>query len=459
MAFRAGFLWVVAVTALLLFSEPAHGSPEDARLLAVLRPDQRTNVTFVTRQGVRRTVVYAPIPVAPSVPAPAISKPAISKPPASKSKVADLALAQTPTPGASRIASKPPIVVLDRASPAPLDDRIATPPPDEFVSRDDGGGAFVPTATVGKPDAHPTPQTTQRDLAWLYAHRFDTPAPGAYRVPGVPVRSQVGSPFDIGSGAFHGVRSTNGWSAVRATVSIPCGASRFSVGPGRNEANGRDELVDQETGYEYVGGWGAGPRGAPVDAGLQKSSAQAARDAYAVYWKYAGNAPVTSVARFPCGGPDVVLELYPVTDQLLIFSATGVLDSGRHETITVIQETHRDDGWDPSGGSASDGIILKRLVSIAQPATWRGPGHLNRFTNGSYFGVDSFSSRTPRIVWRNCEIGRVAPPRIVPTYRSWTNDLNWYPRVPGIYLDWPPLAIVRSIEGVCDAAGIALRNG
>jgi hypothetical protein len=246
---------------------------------------------------------------------------------------------------------------------------------------------------------------------------------------------------------------------LRVAVSIPCGTSRFALGLGHNEVSGRDGLVDQETGYIYVGGWGAGPHGAPVDAGLQKSSAQAASDAYAVYWKYAGNRPVTSIERFPCGGPDVVLQFYPVDDGLLVFSATGELKRGRRETITVVQETRRDEGWTPSGGSARDGIILKRLVSIAQPSSWRGPGHANRFTNGSYFGLDSPSARTPRIVWRDCEIGRLYPPRIVPTYRAWSNTLNWYPETSGIYLDWPPFGVVRSLDGVCDAAGITLRNG
>jgi hypothetical protein len=329
----------------------------------------------------------------------------------------------------------------------------------EFVTPQERADVFVPTEMVEKPVDHPKPQAVTHDLAWQYAHRFETTAPDQYVVPGLPVRSQVASPFDVRSGAFHGVRSINGWSALRTAVSIPCGVSRFALGPGRNEANGRDELVDQETGYIYVGGWGAGPRGSPVDAGLQKSSAQAARDAYAVYWKYDRNAPVTSVERFPCGGPDVVMEFYPVDDHLLVFSTTGELRPGRRDTITILQETQSDDGWTPGGGSSRDGVILKRLVSIAQPSSWRGPSHANRFVDGSYFGVDSVSARTPRIVWRNCEIGRLLPPRIVPIYRPWTNALSWYPDIPGIYLDWPPFGIVRAVEGVCDAAGIALRKG
>ena len=183
------------------------------------------------------------------------------------------------------------------------------------------------------------------------------------------MRSQASSPFDIGSGAFHGVRSINGWSAVRASVSVPCGTRHFATGPGYNEVTHREGVVDQETGYVYVGGWGAGSDGVAVDGGLQKSSAQALRDEYSFYWKYGGNKPITSAMRFPCGGPDVVLELYPVLDTLLVFTATGVNTDGNRVTLTLVQRTRPQDGWTPAGGSATDGIILKRLVAIARSPT------------------------------------------------------------------------------------------
>ena len=223
---------------------------------------------------------------------------------------------------------------------------------------------FVPTVAFAKPTPPPA-HASSRDLAWLYRHRFDDAAAG---VPGVPVRSQVSSPFDIQSGAFHGVRAANGWSAVRVTVSIPCGASHFVTGPGF-DSMGAPATVDLETGYVYIGGWGAGPRGVSVDAGLQKSSAQADHDDYAFYWKYDRNKPITSDERFPCGGPDVTLELYPVSPTQLVFSATGVTDSGETRTLTAVQTTLPGDGWIPSGGSSDDGVILKRIISIAQPYT------------------------------------------------------------------------------------------
>jgi hypothetical protein len=274
------------------------------------------------------------------------------------------------------------------------------------------------------------------------------------------VRSQISSPFDVNSGAFHGVRAVNGWSAVRVEVSIPCGVSHFVTGPGYDPLTGTAGVVDQETGYIYIGGWGAGPHGVSVDAGLQKSSAQSASDDYAFYWKYATNKPVTSQDRFPCGGPDVVLELYPVSDSLLVFSATGVTADGERRTFTAVQQTQPSDGWAPGGGSRDDGIILKRIVAIAQPSTWQGrghSGHARRFASGSYFGVAGPDDLTPRIVWRDCEIGHVVPPAIAPQYTNWTGAQTWASPVPGTYEDWPPQGVFRRSGGACDAAGIYLR--
>ena len=246
----------------------------------------------------------------------------------------------------------------------------------------------------------------------------------------------------------------------KVAVSIPCGVSHFVTGPGYDEATGEAGIVDQETGYIYVGGWGAGPHGVSVDAGLQKSSAQSGSDDYAFYWKYATNKPVTSEERFPCGGPDVVLELYPVSDLMRGFAATGVTGDGVRGTFTAVQQRRPADGWAPGGGSRSDGVILKRIVAIAQPATWRhltGTARHERFVSGSYFGVAGPHDLTPRIVWRDCEIGHVVPPAIEPQYRPWTGAQTWTAAAPGTYEDWPPLGVFRRSGSACDAAGIYLR--
>jgi hypothetical protein len=440
---------------------------DDLHILRELRPAQRENVVVVQRSGAIRIVAYDPVVQGPEIAALAPLYTSASR----RYDIAGVHVRTVPhAMRATQVAHVAPpahghgqlrvpvTVAVKRVAPAPLVlARVEPRLPGLLALRD--GRVFVPTEAGPKPVLRPVAAAKPMDLAWLYAHRFDAPR-GENRMPGVPVRSQVGSPFDIDSGAFHGVRAVNGWSAMRASVSIPCGARHFVTGPGYNEVTGAPGIVDQETGYIYIGGWGAGPHGVSVDAGLQKSSAQAETDDYAFYWKYASNKPVTSEDRFPCGGPDVVLELYPVADSLLVFSATGVATDGQLHTFTAVQHTRPEDGWSPDGGSPDDGVILKRIVSIAQPWNWHkrsGVGRADRFSSGSYFGVAGPKDLTPRIVWKHCEIGHLVPPAIVPVYHPWTPAQTWTSAVPGIYTDWPPLGVVRNTDNACDAAGIYLR--
>lgn len=405
-------------------------SNADVAVLRELRPPQRANVFVVARDGSLH-VLYGDGLDLPPPPDP-------------------VPLAAAPKPVAVPARRRAPAAVALRPVPILPHAVIAMPGLLAFNAQ-----LFVPTRALPKPKP-PVAHATGHDLAWLYHHRFDE---SATNVPGVPVRSQVASPFDIDSGAFHGVRANNGWSAVRVSVSIPCGVSHFVTGPGF-DSMGSPATVDLETGYVYIGGWGAGPRGVSVDAGLQKSSAQADRDEYAFYWKFDRNKPITSDERFPCGGPDVVLELYPVSTTQLVFSATGVTDAGEQRTLTVVQTTRPDDGWIPTGGSSDDGVILKRIISIAQPWQWKqrfGGGRSDRFTSGSYFGVNGPHDLTPRFVWSRCEVGRVVPPAIVPSYQPWTGADTWTSRIPGTYTDWPPLGVLRKSDGACDAAGLYLR--
>ena len=447
-----------AVLGCAVLAGAGRAADDDLQILRELRPAQRENVVVVQRSGEIRLVAYDPIVQGPQI---ARLHPMFSSP--ANAHVAHVRIAHQQVAHAhvQTRAHQPQFIAVAAAPPTfhpPIELAHAEPRmPGLLALRD--GRLFVPTQTAPKPVARPALLAKSLDLAWLYAHRFDATSADGH-MPGVPVRSQVGSPFDIDSGAFHGVRALNGWSAVRASVSIPCGARHFVTGPGYNEVTGAPGIVDQETGYIYIGGWGAGPGGVSVDAGLQKSSAQAERDEYAFYWKFASNKPVTSNDRFPCGGPDVVLELYPVSDSLLVFSATGVSTDGQRHTFTAVQQTRPRDGWSPDGGSFGDGIILKRIVSIAQPYSWHrrsGSGRVDRFASGSYFGVKSPTDLTPRIVWRQCEVGHVVPPSIVPVYHSWTASQTWTSPVPGIYTDWPPQGVFRGREGACDAAGIYLR--
>jgi hypothetical protein len=426
---------------------------DDLRILRDLRPAQRDNLVLVQRDGSIRTIAYDAVVQDPQIAA---------LPPERGYSIA--AVHANPPPAAHPRQPARPRQVALRVAPAPPHlepPHLAPPhlaaPPRLFALSD--ARFFVPTLAGPKPPPLAKAHAAGLDLAWLYAHRFDTVQDGG-RTPGVPVRSQVASPFDIDSGAFHGVRAVNGYSAVRVSVSIPCGARHFVTGPGFDEVTGAPGIVDQETGYIYIGGWGSGPRGVSVDAGLQKSSAQSEHDDYAFYWKFASNKPVTSEDRFPCGGPDVVLELYPVSDSLLVFSATGVAGDGQRHTFTAVQRTRPEDGWTPDGGSHDDGIILKRIVSIAQPYSWHkrsGIGRSDRFVSGSYFGIDGPHDLTPRIVWHDCELGHVIPPSIVPQYRPWTNAQTWTSPAPGVYTDWPPLGVFHGSNSACDAAGIYLR--
>jgi len=123
----------------------------------------------------------------------------------------------------------------------------------------------------------------------------------------------------------------------------------------------------------------------------------------------------------------------------------------------MVQRTLPSDGWIPSGGSRTDGVILKRIVAIAQPNSWHhDERHRNRFADGSYFGITSPTDRKPRIVFKSCELGRVAPKSNVPTYKPWTLSKTWSPGTSGMYLDWPPLGVSRTKSSACDAAGIYL---
>ena len=447
-------------SAVLAGAAPAPGD-DDLHILRDLRPAQRENLVVVQRDGSIRVVSYDATTQDAQIAA---------LPPERGYTVATLnpkPVHQHPHPRAVALRVQPPptahaqpahVAGVPKKAPPPIELAFVVPRLPGLLGLRDGR-LFVPTQAGPKPPPATAPRKGTFDLAWLYAHRFDTALDDRH-TPGIPVRSQVGSPFDIDSGAFHGVRATNGWSAVRVSVSIPCGARHFVTGPGYNEATGEQGIVDQETGYIYIGGWGAGPRGVSVDAGLQKSSAQSLHDDYAFYWKFASNKPITSEDRFPCGGPDVVLELYPVADSLLVFSVTGVANDGKRHTFTAVQHTRPEDGWSPDGGSRDDGIILKRIVSIAQPWAWHkrsGIGRSDRFVSGSYFGVAGPHDLTPRIVWRRCEIGHVVPPSIVPQYKPWTASQTWTSPVPGVYTDWPPQGVFRGSDGACDAAGIYLR--
>jgi len=304
--------------------------------------------------------------------------------------------------------------------------RMVSAQDNEFVNS--SGQIFYVPGSVPKPAPHPTPAPTT--------------GPGGH-----PVWSQKEAAFAQNTGAFHGIRTLNGWSGVRATVSIPCGAAKFAVSGAR----------DVETGYIYTGGWGAG-HGTAVDAGLQKSSLQNSRDDYAMYWKYDGDAPVTvdyinKNLRFPCGNDGVELNLFPASKTLLLFSASGIIQNHQQLTFTIAQLTSASDGWLPIGGSSDDGIILKRMITIAQsPKTVAQ----NR-QNGSYFGIFSNGSTTPLIQWSSCLVGRSRDPvNDTIAYSVWNSSNTW--SASSAVVNYPPHSVVvRNPSGsICDQAAIDL---
>ncbi len=413
----------------------------------------RKPIAIATKKPAMKVVAVHPIPIPTHSMHPQSVRIA-ALPPKPKPVATPQTVAKLPAPAATpRPAVKPPVPVLKPKAVAAKPKTVAViarvPRPPPFILADTR--KFVPPADVPKPSNSPTPLPAPvHDANWAYEHRFDAPTEDV-PIPGVPVRSQSNSPFGKSSGAFHGVRSRNGYSAIRVVVSIPCGDAHF-------QAQG----ADVETGYIYIGGWGSGPNGVAVDAGLQKSSAQNATDDYAFYWKYASNKPftVSNQNRFPCGGPDVTLELYAVSNDLMVFSANGVTADGVRRNLIAIQRTKSGDGWIPGGGTADDGIILKRIVSIAQPPEWTSSPvwSTRRWSSGSYFGIGGPGDPTPKIVWKKCQIGHVVPPRIKPDYRDWTDKETWH-APPGVYTDWPPADVRLASHGYCDVVGLYLSHG
>lgn len=485
-------LFVAALCAVLTGTPVATAGTamlSDATILAELRPTQNSDVEMVlTRDGNAQYVDTSNLPDAPVV---AIAEPTPAPPPPTPApaptktlhpKVAAATASPKPKPVAQATVVPKPVITAARlvttialaapnavatlrnlpsmpatARPTARPTRSAAvikpvahvgPPP--FVPADTR--TFVAPATVPKPSNSPTPLPVPvHDANWAYEHRFDTPSEDV-PIPGIPVRSQASSPFGRDTGAFHGVRARNGYSALRVVVSIPCGVAHFE------SKNG----LDVETGYIYIGGWGAGNYGVAVDAGLQKSSAQNSTDDYAFYWKYGSNRPftVSNGNRFPCGGPDVSLEIYAVSNDLMVFAANGVTADGVRRTLIAIQRTKPEDGWIPGGGTADNGIIMKRIVSIAQPPGWTNDPvwRTQRWSSGTYFGIGGPSDPSPKIAFKKCLLGHVVPPSIRPVYHDWTDKETWH-SPPGSYTDWPPADIKLANHGYCDVAGVYLAPG
>lgn len=274
-----------------------------------------------------------------------------------------------------------------------------------------------------------------------------TPVPNI-SAPGVVIKKQSDAPFDLRSGALHGVRSKNGYSGLSAYVSIPCG--------------GRATL-EHEIGFIYVGGWGAGNFGTAVDAGLQASTKKSrSGDNYAFYWLYEGYRAPNAHAitypenlRFPCGSDRVHIVFYPISDTLLYYSARGMIN-GHSVTLAVVQVTDKQDGWWPRGGSSDDGIILKRMVTIAQPPEWNTPGpgfRKDARRHNAWFGIGT--DGRPLITWSDCRIGHTSDGTT--GLSPWTSAETW--KSSTAISNYPIGAVkVANAPGTCEAVGIDLKK-
>ena len=274
--------------------------------------------------------------------------------------------------------------------------------------------------------------------------RQPTPAGSAFNTEAPPGLAQLDAPFAYDTGALHAVRSINGYSALHLNISIPCGTGHFQSAHGS----------DTETGFVYVGGWGSGDSGTPVDAGLQKSSSQKiGPEDYAAYWKYDNNPPITAWPRFDCGARDITIEFYPLANDLLYFSARGHVEGGATITVALVQVTLPSEGWRRDGGSSSNGAILKRMITIAQPPSraatmphfgqsltgdvlFRYVQQLPRLRNGSYFGL-VHGSGAPALHWSDCRIGRVGANGL-PQFVTWSRKQIFNAGATNGFYDLPP---------------------
>jgi len=191
----------------------------------------------------------------------------------------------------------------------------------------------------------------------------------------------------------------------------------------------------------YVGGFGGGDDGTAVDAGFQESSVHdgSKRDNYALIFKYQGQSGEQGWSnRFVCD-QEVTYSFETISPNQLLLTASGftwvnnnrVMEPNAH----VSEQPALRDGWSPSGGilgSLEFGIVVKRMVSIAQPKSWTSDAHYRNtwYKDGSYFGHSS-GSTAPLIHWRACEVGRVMGG--VKTWLSCSHIMThqiWFPNFP-----------------------------
>jgi hypothetical protein len=247
----------------------------------------------------------------------------------------------------------------------------------------------------------------------------------------LPATAQTRSPLPppgfvyAGTGPYYGNYSDPGYSAVTGKVWLPCHAANLRPG---------------ETGYVYMGGFGWGYAGSAVDAGFQLSSGNHGTfdgshyDNYALIFKHGTGGEPGWPRRLVCDQL-VTYTFKTLSTTKLIIEAKDVKTWSSNttqavETATVTITIEPWENWLPSGGVLGDlfkGVIVKRMVSIAQPQEWSRGAFPNWWRDGSYFG-HSVRSKIPLVKFTDCSAGREVGGELVwvPCTQSMRHSV-WYP--------------------------------
>lgn len=236
-----------------------------------------------------------------------------------------------------------------------------------------------------------------------------------------------------------------GYSYVDGNMFLPCRAAKLRTG--------------YETGFVYVGGWGAGATGKAVDAGFQHS---AFFDDYLVMIRAQGYKQVPANPRLSCGH-FVSFQFSAASDTELKFAARGRaekvatdvhggkrIESIAGTTVLVAHLTHTASfNWPASGGGSYDGIVLKRMTTIGQKniqAALSDDSSWDR--DDSYFGHYQ-KGRSPEVKWSNLRLGRISLRGQLIDVVPW-NAAHTYSGSNGEIIDYPDNAsIVWHSCGVC----------
>ncbi len=211
-----------------------------------------------------------------------------------------------------------------------------------------------------------------------------------------------------GTGPYRRLVTNPGYSFVGGTVFLPCNAAQLHP--------------NFEVAFAYVGGWGTGPAGKAVDAGFQRSNLL--RD-YAAFIRAQGYPQISEEPRFVCGHP-VDFHFYAASDTQLVLWARGYTTNRRIENVVARLQHPASYGWPANGGGSTDGIVLKRMTTIAQnDATTALPSGVEWDNDGSYFGHYA-NDVHPRVHWWNLVVGQVDakgnPVNVVPWGVAQSNE-------------------------------------